>query len=273
MRVGTNVTSQLAKRMLGNVNDRHMSETRKLSGAKRIYEAAVDPAGSAIALKMTAQNRSNLQAQRNSNDSYSMLEIADATMGTMHDIAIRLKELSIQMASDTYAPSERRNADREFQQLTNEMIRVQENAQYNGTRLLDGTGRDLEMQVGILNDAKNDRVRYNISEIMTSNRHLSAHSVNTKESARNAMQAADDMIEKISHSRSKVGSTMKRIESTTTNLQINYENSESARSKIEDTDFGESAAKKALESIKMESATAFLAQANVGPSAVAKLLD
>lgn len=272
MRVGTNVTSQLARRMLRNVNDDQQSEIRKLSGAKRIYEAAVDPAGAAIALKMSAQNRSNLQAQRNSNDSYSMLEIADSTMGTMHDIAIRLKELSIQMASDTYAPSERSNADREFQSLTNEMIRIQENAQYNGTKLLDGTGRDLEMQIGIRNDAKNDRIRYNISDVMTSNRHLSSHNIQSKHGARSAMQAADDMIEKISHSRAKVGSTMKRIQSTTTNLEINYENSESARSKIEDTNFADSTSKKALNSIKMESATALLAQANIAPGAVQRLI-
>ncbi len=272
MRVGTNVTSQLAQRMLGNVNDHHTGELRKLAESKRIYEAAVDPAGAAIALKMTSQNRSNLQAQRNSNDSYSMLEIADATMGSMQDIAVRLKELSVQMATDTYNDHDRMNTNREFKQLTTEIIRIQENAQYNGTKLLDSSGRNLEMQVGIRNDAKNDRITYNISDVMKSHRNLLAQNVLTKEGARNAMGAADALIDKISSSRAKVGSTMKRVESTTANLQHNYENSESARSKIEDTDYAKSTAAKALDSIKMESATAFLAQANVAPGAIAKLL-
>lgn len=273
MRVGTNVTSQLAQRMLGEVNDHKTGEVRKLAEAKRIYQAAVDPSGAAIALKMTSQNRSNLQAQRNSNDSYSMLEIADATMGSMQDIAIRLKELSIQMASDTYNSSDRQNANREFQQLTNEIIRIQKNAQYNGTKLLDGTGKTLEVQVGIRNTAKNDRISYNISDVITSNRKLLNENVATKEGARSAMGAANALIDKISHSRAKVGSTMKRVESTTTNLQHNYENSEAARSKIEDTDFAKSTAAKALDSIKMETATAFLAQANIAPAAISKLLD
>lgn len=272
MKVGTNVTSQLARRMLNNVNDRQKSELRKLSGAKRIYEAAVDPAGAAIALKMTAQNRSNLQAQRNSNDSYSMLEIADATMGTMHDIALRLKELSIQMATDTYSSDQRINADREFQDLVSEMIRTQENSQYNGTKLLDGSGRDLEMQVGIRNDEKNDRIRYNINEIMTSNRHLKSQNITTKMGARAAMEAADDMIDKISHSRAKVGSSMRRIQSTTTNLEINYENSEASRSKIEDTDYAEASSAKAMNDIRLNAATSLLAQANIAPGAVRKLL-
>ncbi|MFG1483412.1 flagellin [Halobacteriovorax sp. HFRX-2_2] len=271
MRVGTNVTSQLAQRMLGEVNDHQTSEVRKLAGAKRIYQAAIDPAGAAISLKMTAQNRSNLQAQRNSNDSFSMLEVADATMGSMQDIAIRLKELSIQMATDTYNDSDRINTNREFKQLAREIIRIQENAEYNGTKLLNG-GRDLEMQIGIRNSEKNDRIKYNISDVMTSNRKLLNQNVLTKEGARSAMGAADALIDKISHSRAKVGSTMKRVESTTVNLQHNYENSEAARSKIEDTDIAKATAAKALDSIKMESATAFLAQANTAPGAIAKLI-
>ena len=73
MRVSTNVTSQLAQRMLKNVDSHKEGEVRKLSSAKRIYEAAVDPSGAAIALKMTAQNLSNRQAQSNSNDSFALL--------------------------------------------------------------------------------------------------------------------------------------------------------------------------------------------------------
>jgi flagellin len=112
---------------------------QQLSTGLRINGAKDDAAGLAIASKMTSQIKGLDQAVRNSNDAISMLQTADGAMVAMGDMLQRMRELSVQGASDTNVASDRSALNSEFSQLSSEIARIAKNTQWNGMNVLDGT--------------------------------------------------------------------------------------------------------------------------------------
>jgi flagellin len=130
-----------------------MSKTmEQLSTGKRINSASDDAAGLAISNKMTTQIRGLNQAVRNANDSISLLQTADGAMIEQTNMMQRMRELALQSANDTNTTDDRKYLDLEFQQLKEEINRIGNNTQWNGTNILDssfktGTG-NFVFQVG-----------------------------------------------------------------------------------------------------------------------------
>jgi flagellin len=112
---------------------------QQLSTGLRINGAKDDAAGLAIASKMTSQIKGLDQAVRNSNDAISMLQTADGAMIAVSDMLQRMRELSVQAASDTNVSSDRSALNSEFSQLKGEIGRIAKSTQWNGMNILDGT--------------------------------------------------------------------------------------------------------------------------------------
>jgi len=137
--INTNVKSLLAQQSL-TVNNRKLSDAMEsLSTGKRINSAADDAAGLAISDKMTAHVRGLNQAVRNANDAISMIQTAEGALVEVTNMLQRMRELSVQSATDTNTPDDRNFLDQEFQSLKSEINRVVRNTQWNGMNLLDGT--------------------------------------------------------------------------------------------------------------------------------------
>ena len=110
-RINTNVSSIAAQRNL-SVNNRESKDTlAKLSSGSRITKAADDAAGLAISEKMKGQIRSSVQANRNANDGISLVQTAEGGLNEVSNMLTRLRELSIQSASDTVGDKERAFTD------------------------------------------------------------------------------------------------------------------------------------------------------------------
>lgn len=136
--INTNVKSLVAQNAL-TVNNRSLSKTmEQLSTGQRINSAADDAAGLAISTKMTSQIRGLNQAVRNANDGVSLLQTAEGAMIEMNNMLQRMRELSVQSASDTYTSTDRGALDDEFQQLKSEITRIAANTQWNGMNILNG---------------------------------------------------------------------------------------------------------------------------------------
>jgi flagellin len=137
--INTNVKALTAQNAL-NVNGRVMSKAmEQLSTGKRINGAADDAAGLAISSKMTSQIRGLDQAVRNANDSISLLQTAEGAMVEVTNMLQRMREVSVQSASDTNTAEDRSYLDLEFQQLKGEIDRVINNTQWNGVNVLDSS--------------------------------------------------------------------------------------------------------------------------------------
>jgi len=160
LRISTNVQSLRAQNALSKVEGAKSATMEKLASGSRINKAGDDAAGLAISEKLKANIRGTQQASRNAGDGISMIQTAEGGLNEVSNILVRLRELSVQSASDTIGNEERKFSDLEFKQLTNEVERIATSTQFNGKSLLSGEGEQLDFQIGIMNDAKNDRLSY-----------------------------------------------------------------------------------------------------------------
>jgi flagellin len=128
----------------------------RLSTGLRINQAADDTAGMAVSEKLKNQVRGLNQAQRNAQDSVSMLQTAEGALTETHGILARIRELAVQSANDTLTASDRANLQAEADQLVAEVDRIASSTQFNGITLLNknssvslhNSGLGLTFQIG-----------------------------------------------------------------------------------------------------------------------------
>jgi flagellin len=275
LRINTNVPSLSAQRALG-VNSRNLNDNfRKLSSGERVTRAGDDAAGLAISENLKAQIRGMRQAKRNSNDAISMIQTAEGGLNEISNIVIRLRELSVQAASDTIGETERGFSDIEFQELKTEIDRISRSAEFNGIALLDGTGGLLEFQIGINNDAILDRMQYDgvKANATLASLGLTAETIVNKQGAQLSLQRLDDALVQINGVRATLGATQNRLTSVVNNLAISDENLSAAKSRIRDVDVASETADLAKNQILVQAGTSVLSQANRAPSTALKLLE
>ena len=138
--INTNVNSLVAQNAV-NANSRNLSAAmQQLSTGKRINGAKDDAAGLSISQIMTSQIRGLNMAVRNANDGISLLQTADGAMIEQSNMMQRMRELSVQAASDTVTTSQKGYLQNEFSALRTEINRIGANTKWNERNLLDGTG-------------------------------------------------------------------------------------------------------------------------------------
>ena len=123
-RIATNVQSLSGQRTLGIQKQAQDHTLEKLSSGERIVRAADDAAGLAISEKFKAEIRSGRQAQRNTQDGISLVQVAEGGLNEVGNMLIRMRELSIQAASDTIGDKERGFINKEVQSLKAEVDRI-----------------------------------------------------------------------------------------------------------------------------------------------------
>ncbi len=146
--INTNVSSLNAQRQLVTSGKELSTAMERLSSGKRINNAADDAAGLAISNRMTSQIRGLNQAVRNANDGISLIQTAEGALDESTNILHRMRELSIQAANGIYSDADRATLDAEVQQLIQELDRIAKTTTFNGQPLLDGSMRNVDLQVG-----------------------------------------------------------------------------------------------------------------------------
>jgi flagellin len=274
LRVGTNVSSLAAQRSLGVSTRKQESSLAKLASGSRITKSADDSAGLAISEKLKANIRGSRQAARNAGDGISMVQTAEGGLNEVSNILIRLRELSVQAASDTVGDEERAFSDNEFQHLTKEVDRLANTTSFNGIDLLKGEGETLDFQVGTHNDDFNDRIKYEPqdSSAKTEDLGISGLSLTTKGDTQGNLEKIDGALNSVNGSRATLGALQNRLQSTINNLEVKVENLASANSRIRDTNVAQESSELSKSNILTQAGTSVLAQANVSKQAALKLI-
>jgi flagellin len=274
LRIATNIASQSVQKNLKEVSNAGNAELEKLSSGKRITKAADDAAGLAISTNLEAQTKGLRQATRNANDGISLVQTAEGGLAETSNILVRLRELTIQAASDTVGETERGLLDKEYQQLAKEVDRISESTTFNGAQLLNGKGKGtMDFQVGAFAGEQNkiqfqsDRADSSASAIG-----ISGTSIGDKDDALSAIADVDGAIEKVSGQRADLGSIQSRLQSTVKNLETQTINQDSARSVIQDVDVAEASASLASNNVVKNAAVSTLAQANQIPNSALRLI-
>lgn len=274
LRINTNISSIAAQRALGITKNNLDNNLRKMSSGERITRASDDAAGLAISEKLKAHIRGLRQAKRNSDDGVSLIQTAEGAINEISNIVIRLRELSIQAASDTVGETERGFSNIEFQNLLEEINRISKGTEFNGRKLLDGTGGLVEIQVGIHNDPMQDRIKYDSTDTDTTTESLAitGESIASKEGAQLSLAKLDDALVRINGTRANLGALQNRLQSASNTIAIAEENFSAANSRIRDVDVAAETADMAKNNILTQAGVSVLAQANQAPNAALKLI-
>ncbi len=274
LRIATNIASIAVQKHIKDVSASADRELERLSSGKRITKAGDDAAGLAIAKNLEAQTRSLNQASRNANDGVSMVQTAEGSLNEISNILVRLRELSIQSASDTVGESERGMLDLEYQELSKEVDRISASTEFNGVHLLDGEGKGvLDFHVGAKGGDQNI-IKYDSGQTNASATSIGINgtAVITKDEALTSVAAVDGAISAVSGQRASLGAIQNRLQHSASTLDVQSVNQEHARSVIEDADIAQSAAQLASSTILKSAGIAALAQANMIPTSALKLI-
>ncbi|MCB0377077.1 MAG: flagellin FliC [Bdellovibrionales bacterium] len=274
LRIATNLPSINGQRQLFNTNLNMMRSLERLSSGYRINKASDDAAGLAISENLRAQIRGLKQANRNASDGISMVQVAEGGLGEIGNMLIRMRELSIQAASDTVGNTERTFTNVEFQQLKNEIQRVAEVTEFNSTPLLSGLGGVLEFQIGVHNDPFNDRIAFDstAANATLTSLGVAAENISSKQGAQLSLGVIDEAIVKVNSMRANFGALQNRLVATINNINTTHENLSAANSRIRDTDVAEESAELAKQNILLQAGVSMLGQANSIPNLALKLL-
>lgn len=275
LRISTNIAAMGAQRNLSNSTVEQTKTFNRLASGNRITSAGDDAAGLSISENLKAQIRSLKQAERNANDGISFVQVAEGGLSEVGNILVRLRELSIQAASDTIGDRERGFIDKEYQSLKQEIDRIANSTNFNGAPLLNGqySKSDLEIQVGARNNEA-DRIKFNVSEydVRTDKLGISGISSSSIDDARDSIDKIDEAMARVTGSRAGLGAMQNKLQSTVNTVGIAKENLSAARSRIADTDIAEEATALAQKQILQQAGTSVLAQANSAPQLALKLL-
>jgi flagellin len=275
LRINTNIASQEAQRNLRVNSAEQETEFARLSSGKRITKSSDDAAGLAISKKLEASNRGLKMATRNANNAISMVQVAEGGLNESTNILTRLRELSVQAASDTVGENERGYLNMEYQQLNQELDRIAVTTNFNGMPLLKGEAANgtLDFHVGAYGGEEN-KISFDASatDATSENLGVDGTDIMDKNSASKNLERLDKAIDKVSGFRANLGAIQSRLNSTVSNLEIASVNQEAARSRIEDTDIAESSSKLASINIMKAAGTAILSQAKDLPAAALRLV-
>ena len=270
MVVQHNLSAMNTSRQLGGVTNSLSKSTEKLSSGYRINRAADDAAGLSISEKMRSQIRGLNKASSNAQDGISLIQVAEGALNETHSILQRMNELATQAANDTNTSSDRNAIQQEMDQLTSEIDRIQSTTQFNSMNLLDGTFTGKNLQVGSLSSQK---ITISISNMDAASLNVTGLSVSDYASAGSAMDKIQSAIASVSEMRSNLGALQNRLEHTIANLDNISENTQSAESRIRDTDMAEEMVEYSKNNILAQAGQSMLAQANQSTQGVLSLLQ
>jgi len=275
LRINTNVSAINAQNNLSRTKQAQEQSLQRLSSGLRINKSADDAAGLAISENLKTQIRSNQQAERNANDGVSFLQVAEGGLNEVGNILVRLRELSVQAASDTIGDKERQYVDIEVQQMKDEVQRISQVTRFNNKQVLNGQGGELELQIGSSNDIFEDRLKLDLNSFNTTASTLGIDSLNFKDKsgAQEAMGQIDNALNIVNANRASLGAVQNRLQSTINNLQVTRENLNASNSRIRDADIAQESSEFIKNNILQQASISVLAQANATPKMGLNLLS
>lgn len=289
--INTNISSIQAQTAMRTTRASTEKAMERLSTGMKINFAGDDAAGLAISSRMTSQIKGLNMAVKNAQDGISLTQTAEGALGEVQNMLQRMRELSLQAASDTNSADDRSYLETELKALSTEIDRVASTTIFNNKLLFSGSDFGtfsgngtptspstvtLKIQVGS-NAGVSDGVEITLQE--TSAAALGVEVGTGKleltdgASSLTAVTAVDAALKNITNLRSSFGAIQNRLEHTVANLTNIATNTELARSRIQDADYAQETSNMTRGQILQQAGTAMLAQANKMSQSVLSLLQ
>ena len=282
MSIRTNVAAMASIANLSKTQGNLSSSLEKISSGLRINRAADDAAGLGVATRFETDNTSLKQAMRNTNDGISMIQTAEGSLDQLTNILIRVRELTVQAANDTYSTSDRSMIGTEMTELMDEYNRITSTSSFNDQSLLDATST-VSIQVGIDGSAAN-RIDFVLSDFATSGGAIASlgavfttitagTSSTSVAVAQGNLDDLDKAITELSTRRATLGSLQNRFENALSEASSLSSNITASQSQIMDVDYASESANMTRFQIQQQAGVAALAQAKAMPQSIISLLN
>ena len=279
LNINTNNGAIIAAKAAQNAQRQMDEAMERLSTGKKLNSAKDDPGSLSVAIRMTAEINSLSVSLKNASDAQSAVDTGEAALAETQSLLLRLRELSVQAATQTTTTADRAALNSEVTALETEINRIGNSTTWGGINLLDGSFSKANPMVFQIGPNNGD----NLSFTMGYDQATSAadaqgtlgltSDVTTRTNASAYIATIDGAISTISARRGSFGAVSNRLDSTIANLTNMKANIETAKGQIVDTDYATETAKLARAQILMQAATAMLAQANASKQSVLSLLQ
>ena len=304
-RVGTNVQSIDAQLSLNRINRDLANSQERLTTGKKINRAEDDAAGYLIATKLKSRIAGLDQSLQNVSDAKSVLDIAESSFDIVMDSLIEMKALATQAANDTLGVTERSYIGDQIKAIGNDINEIANQTIYQDLELLNGVDNsgsiNLTFQTG---ERAQDTITatinaVNVGELFTSGTDTSLGATTTNGGGAAAggaitvsaatasdqgtftfastasaadfnsfITAIDTAVDTMATNVNTIGITQSSLSLREETLSESISATESAKSRIMDTDFAKEQAETVRLQILQQTATSALAQANNGPQSV-----
>lgn len=292
MIVNHNISSIFANRQLKANDLTQNSNIEKLSSGLRINKAGDDASGLAVSEKMRSQVSGLHQAMRNTEDATSFLQTTEGYLEETTQILQRMRELSVQAGNGVYSDQDRTLINVEMSQLVSEIDRIAKHAQFNGMNILTGRFQSTDnvqtsasggtnQSAGLwfhIGANMDQRVQVFVGNMDAAALGLSNTdgnklvSASTMDTANRGIGVIDKALEKVVKQRTDLGAYQNRFEKLYKGIYVAYENTQAAESRIRDTDMASQMSDFVKNQILAQSSVSMLAQANLKPQLVLRLL-
>ena len=234
LRISTNMPAINAQRSLSKQQLRQEKAFAQLSSGSRITKAADDAAGLAISESLKGQMRGIKQARNNAFNAISMVQVSEGGLNEVNNILVRLRELGVQAASDNIGEVERGFLNTEATNLVEEANRIAQSTRFGDKVLLDGSGEEMVFHVGAFSGEENV-IKFSLDANATGGAlGYDGIDMSTKDGARDTLSTVDDALQQLGALRANFGAVQSRLQTTTSNLDIQYENISAANSRLRD---------------------------------------
>jgi flagellin len=271
--IQTNISSLEAQKNLSKNQTALMSSFNKLSSGYRINNASDDAAGLAISESMKSQIRSYTVDERNASDGISMAQTAEGSLGDIHDVLGRMRELAVQSSNGSVTSTDRGYMQTEFGLLQSEVTRIQGSAKFNDKDLITASAQTITFQVG-LNNSASDQIGVTFGGVSLTSLLASTTKIGgtTSSSALASLSTIDTAIGSVSTARSKFGAAMNRLQVATSNIQTMRLNLSAANSRIRDVDVASETSTMTKNQVLTQAGISVLSQANQLPQSAFNLI-
>jgi flagellin len=289
--INTNVSALTSALYLDRNQDLLGQSLNRLSSGSKIVTPADDPAGLAVAGKLSAQNLRLNAASTNVQNALSFTQTADSFLGSMTSILNRMSQLTTLAQDPTKNASDASLYQDEFKSLQDQLRSTiggttaeiggtsdvtSPLGSFNGTTLFGATpngGTTLAIGGAPGQQMTIPDVNLRIGAMQSLIQQDSTGAYTLSATNAGAGDVVTSSIQQLGADRAIYGAAQSRLNLAATTLQVEQQNLTSTVSSISDVDVAQESTQMAKYNILVQSGTAMLAQANQEPQSVLKLLQ
>jgi len=262
----------------------------RLSSGSKIAQPSDDPAGLGVSQKLGAQNQRLTAASTNIQNAVSYSQAADGMMSSLNELVSRMSELAVMAQDPTKSASDVALYQQEFQSLQDQLrstiggttAEIGGTADvadplgtFNGTALFGPNAKGYQVAIGNTPGQVMNIPETNLrtGAMLTLIQQDAAGNYTVSLSSAGVGSSIDDAIQQLATGRASLGAAQSRLGLAASAVQVQSQNLQSAISQISDVDVATESTQLAKYNILVQAGTSMLAQANLAPQAVLKLLQ